>query len=57
MKQKMQIFLEGENRNLNSVSQPNKWDSVEILYTLEISEYKLRLKEYFEDHKVNSVGE
>lgn len=57
MKQKMQIFLEGENRTLNSVSQPNKWDSVEILYTLEISEYKLRLKEYFEDHKVNSVGE
>lgn len=57
MKQKMQIFLEGENRTLNSVSQPNKCDSVEILYTLEISEYKLRLKEYFKDHKVNSVGE
>lgn len=57
MKQKTQIFLEGENRTLNLVSQPNKWDSVEILYTLEISKYKLRLKEYFEDHKVNSVGE
>lgn len=57
MKQKTQIFLEGENQTLNLVSQPNKWDSVEILYTLEISKYKLRLKEYFEDHKVNSVGE